>query len=60
MARPGHAWKANSIKAFGGTAGDPAGPAQRQQLPADARPTPSVADYDQLLTATTTGSGRRA
>jgi transposase len=37
-------------------------PARRhaQQLPADTRATPSVADYDQLLTATTTGSGRRA
>jgi len=36
-------------------------PARRnaQNLPADARPTPSMADYDQLLTATTTGSGRR-
>ncbi len=37
-------------------------PARRnaQQLPADARPAPSVADYDQLLTATTTSSGRRS
>jgi len=36
-------------------------PARRnaQQLPADARAAPSVADYDQLLTATTTDSGRR-
>jgi transposase len=28
------------------------------KLPADARPAPSVADYDQLLTATTANSGR--
>ncbi|HKT05624.1 MAG TPA: hypothetical protein VJT31_39430 [Rugosimonospora sp.] len=36
-------------------------PARRnaQQLPADTRSAPSVADYDQLLTATTTGSRRR-
>jgi hypothetical protein len=37
-------------------------PARRtaQQLPADIRAAPSVADYDQLLTATTTHSWRRA
>jgi hypothetical protein len=36
-------------------------PARRtaRQLPADARPAPSVADYDQLLTATRTSSGRK-
>jgi hypothetical protein len=35
-------------------------PARRNaQLPADARPTPSVADYDQLLSTTRTGSRRR-